>query len=357
MSEPIRLRGMPKKLFLTGFLSLPVLAISALLYWIGAGMARPSPMADAPRVGFGAGATGGANAIGEMLRGDRTRAPLTTEPARAQPDAAPAAPSAAQAAPAAGSFLAIEVAGGAGSAADLTRELRVWLPPEYDAARSYPVLYLLDSQFAFSTPADRSWGADTVAARLIELGLIEPLVIVGVPHAGTGRAEEFVPVAAFPGVAPAGDAFAEWFLRVVPEAVAAEVAVTRDPQSTAIGGAGFGAVAATVIATRAPDRFGGLLLESMPTLAGAGQAWPQRLRSVERWPARVVIGMGGAEVGEPELDERYRAWAQELGAILADAGLDGTRLLVNIDESASHEPEAWRERLGDALQVLFSPRP
>ena len=350
MSEPVRLRGVPKKIFLAGFLSLPVLAISALLYWIGAGMARPSPMAGAPRVGLGAGDTGGANAIGEMLRRDRTRAPLTTE---ASSDSSQPA----TAEPVAGSFRTIEVVGGAGSAADLTRTLQVWLPPGHDPQRAYPVLYLLDAQFVFSTAPGPSWSADAVAARLIELGLIEPVVIVGVPHAGTGRAEEFVPVAAFAGVAPAGDAFADWFLSTVPQAVASQVAITSDPQSTVIGGAGFGAVAASVIAARAPDRFGGLLLESMPTLEGAGDAWPDRLRAVERWPQRVVIGMGGSEVGDAALDERYRDWARELGTILADAGLDATRLLVNIDEAGSHEPGAWRERLGDALQVLFAPKP
>lgn len=383
MSGSMRLTGRRKKLFLAVFLSLPVLAISALLYWIAAGLARPSPMAGAERVGQGAGDTGGANAIGELLRGDDTRQPLTTEqpaPAETVTTEPPATRPTPEPTPepipepesedletseASDQFLTIPVLASVGSSAGTERNLRVWLPPSYDPSRAHPVLYVFDAQLAFADPDRPTWDVDQVADQLITLGLIEPIVIVGVPHAdddrteaqAEARAEEYLPVPAIPGVSPQGDAFAAWFIETVPSAVAERVNVSRNAGNVAVAGAGFGAVIATVVATEHPEQIGGLLIESMPTLAGAAAGarnpWRTRLAEVDRWPTRVVLGMGGAEAGTRELDQTYTQWVAELQAILADAGVGANRLLVNIDPAATHHPDAWRARLPDALQMLF----
>ena len=59
-----------KKFFLTIFLMTPIIAVASVLYIFAIGVNNPNKqIAHVPAVGAGAGKTGGANAIGEMLYG------------------------------------------------------------------------------------------------------------------------------------------------------------------------------------------------------------------------------------------------------------------------------------------------
>src|SRR5690606_9479242 len=82
-----------------------------------------------------------------------------------------------------------------------TRTIRVLLPPGYEApenaARRYPVLYLLDGQNLFdaclSDVSHQEWGVDETVYRLVAERKIPPLIVVGVDHAGKDRAHEYLP--------------------------------------------------------------------------------------------------------------------------------------------------------------------
>ena len=59
-----------KKFFLTIFLMTPILAVASVLYIFAIGVNNPhKQIAHVPAVGAGAGKTGGANAVGELLFG------------------------------------------------------------------------------------------------------------------------------------------------------------------------------------------------------------------------------------------------------------------------------------------------
>ncbi|MEM9065251.1 MAG: hypothetical protein AAGB51_07155 [Planctomycetota bacterium] len=61
-----------QNVLLLTWLALPLVIIVGLMAWIMVTFRDDKPMADAPPVGAGAGDTGGANAIGELLRGRLT---------------------------------------------------------------------------------------------------------------------------------------------------------------------------------------------------------------------------------------------------------------------------------------------
>ncbi|MBL4591858.1 MAG: hypothetical protein JKY96_07855 [Phycisphaerales bacterium] len=61
---------MKKNIMLTVWLALPILVVAGLMVWIFVSLDKDKLMADAPAVGAGAGDTGNANAIGEMLAGN-----------------------------------------------------------------------------------------------------------------------------------------------------------------------------------------------------------------------------------------------------------------------------------------------
>jgi hypothetical protein len=69
---------------------------------------------------------------------------------------------------------------------------------------------------------------------------------------------------------------------------------------------------------------------------------------VQVWPRRVYIGTG--TVREPLQDVR------RLEALLKKKGVSGPgRLMVRVQQGASHSEKYWAQRLPDALHFLFAP--
>lgn len=257
----------------------------------------------------------------------------------------------------------LPVQGGARSAEAMTRDLLVWLPPGYDApenaGRRYPVLYMMDGQNVFEAlpglPGE--WGADETATELIEAGQIRPLIIVGVPHAGQHRLTEYLPFGSIQGNEGEGAEFVAWMRREVMPRVERAFRVASGPENTGIGGASLGGAISLYAATRHPDVFGRVIVESLPLLPDNGNAARAYLDSVSAWPARVFVGMGGREISNNERDAQrnamYRAWAEELDGRLAAAGLAASQRRLVIEAEANHNEIAWAARFPEALKFLF----
>lgn len=75
-----------------------------------------------------------------------------------------------------------------------TRPLQIYLPPAYDPAYVYPVVYFHDGQNIFldSTSYAGEWKIDETLDSLIAADRIEPLIAVGI-YNSPQRAEEYVP--------------------------------------------------------------------------------------------------------------------------------------------------------------------
>jgi hypothetical protein len=140
----------------------------------------------------------------------------------------------------------LAVQGGAGGAEALSRDLLVWLPEGYDApenaGRRYPVLYMMDGQNIFEAmpglPGE--WGVDETAQSLIAAGKVEPLIIVGVPHAGEYRLTEYLPVGSVQGHSGDGANFVAWMRGEVMPRVERAFRVKGGAEHTGIGGASLG---------------------------------------------------------------------------------------------------------------------
>lgn len=265
-----------------------------------------------------------------------------------------------------GTLRRLQVSGGAGPAAGAMRDLLVWLPPNYDepsnATRRYPVLYLFDGQNLFESRkgGPKEWQVDETATRLITAGEIEPLIIVGVPHAGPARMSEYQPFDMGLRAEPGGKEFSRWFMGEVRPRVERAFRVSGKREDTGVGGASLGGTIALYLAGTYPDAIGLLLLESTAPLDRGGsdeaKAW---LDGVERWPIRTFVGVGGREFGEGEqarersqaFSEWSRAFSDRLTGV---AGGDAVRF--RFDPEAVHNEEAWAGRLPEALRYLYPVR-
>lgn len=257
----------------------------------------------------------------------------------------------------------LAVRGGAGGAEAMTRDLLVWLPPGYDApenkGRTYPVLYMMDGQNIFEAlpglPAE--WGVDETAQRLIESGKVEPLIIVGVPHAGEHRLTEYLPVGQIQNQSGDGDAFVEWLHREAMPRVERAFRVKSGAENTGIGGASLGGAIALYASTKHPDVFGKALVESLPMLHDDGGAARAYLDTVKVWPGHLFVGMGGHEVSnndrDAERNAKYAAWAQEVYDRAGTGGVAQQCRMIVVDPDANHNEVAWAKRFPGALEFLF----
>jgi len=262
-----------------------------------------------------------------------------------------------------GTVRRLQVAGGAGAAAGSMRDLLVWLPPGYDAdmTRSYPVLYMMDGQNLYQkhegVPAE--WGMDETATKLIKNGETEPFIVVGVPHAGEARAEEYCPtmgegVEIF-GKTPAGDGFVAWLTREVMPRVERAFRVKTGPEHTGIGGSSAGGLIALHAGLLHPDRFGLILAESPALqLDTIGLDMVERYSNTRHIPSRVFIGMGDQEhlpqSGFYDRDsQRHVKAAKALRDTLE--GRADVKLIIGSDHG--HNEVAWAVRLHEALPFLF----
>lgn len=241
----------------------------------------------------------------------------------------------------------------------MRRDLVVWLPPGYDdpanAERRYPVLYMQDGQNLFDKhpgiPAE--WGFDETCARLMTEGKIEPLIVVGIPHAGAARASEYLPLSVLDGVEPRGREYVQFLVSEVIPRVERAFRVRPGRDSRGIGGASLGGLIALEAATEKPGTFGKVLAESVPLPLGNNGVF-RHFGAKPNWPLLVYFGMGGREAGDNEgLNQRYVDGAGAFKELLAGRGLAAARARIVIDETAKHDEAAWAARLPGALEFLF----
>lgn len=260
-----------------------------------------------------------------------------------------------------GTVKRLQVRGGAGSAEGRVRDLLVWLPPGYDNAENaktkYPVLYLHDGQHIFEKygNAPGEWKADETATKLINEGAIVPIIIVGIPNSEGGRTAEYSPVEAIPGVKPEGDKHVAWLVSEVMPRVERSFRVATDREDTIIGGASLGAAISVHAITLHPDRFGGVLAESLPLVSGDVNAWKQFSDVGRTWPNKVFFGVGGSEWGKDQADKNTKLVdAVKAMNQSAEGGTNATKTKLVVDQEAPHNEDAWAKRLPDALSFFFA---
>jgi predicted alpha/beta superfamily hydrolase len=239
-----------------------------------------------------------------------------------------------------------------------TRQLRVWLPPDYDGwgRTRYPVLYLNDGQNLFDPAtafAGVHWRVGETATRLITEQKIRPLIIVGIDNT-KNRADEYIPYRSKdPKVlSPKGRCYPDFLQREVMPLIEACYPTLKGPLNTGLGGSSLGGLITLYTGLAAPGVFGQLLIES-PSLFVAGRKILKRSRGFRRWPARIYLGMGRHETGNAEKDANIVADVRDLEVNLRGSGLDEPRLKVRIDEG-THGESAWAARFPEALEFLYS---
>jgi predicted alpha/beta superfamily hydrolase len=133
--------------------------------------------------------------------------------------------------------------------------------------------------------------------------------------------------------------------------------VAKGAEHTAIGGASLGGLISIYAGAQRPDVFGAVLAES-PTLSMRGEdLWKTTFGSLEKWPERMYVGVGGKEAGREAAAEadskRFADAAKGFNAMLESKGLGPARRRFVFEPDASHAEDAWAGRFEAAVKFIF----
>ena len=234
------------------------------------------------------------------------------------------------------------------------RDLIVYVPPDYDrdSARRCPVLYMQDGQNLFD-PATafvpgKDWRVDQTAQKLIEESRIQPLIIVGVYHAGEKRVDEYTPTKD----AKRNGGKAATYLRALTEVIKpfidAEYRTHTCAWNTALAGSSLGGLFTMYAGLECPEVFGKLAVMSPSAW------WDRRMivRAVERLKLKprtsIWLDIGTAEGSGTIQDTRALH-----DSLMKKGWTENGDLRYLEAEGAVHDEAAWSERVGPMLEFLF----
>jgi predicted alpha/beta superfamily hydrolase len=239
------------------------------------------------------------------------------------------------------------------------RNITVYLPPGYDShpRTRYPVFYLHDGQNLFDGATafvpGQEWRLDETAERLIRTGRIEPIIIVGIDHAGPQRLDEFGPVR---DTRHRAGGLARLYGRMIVEELKPLVDRTYRTKpgqpDTGLGGSSMGGLATLFLGLEFPDVFGRLAVLS-PSVWWQQRAILQRVQALpQHLPLRIWLDIGTKEGHAPLADARALR-----DALVARGWREGRDLMYLEAEGAGHSEAAWAARVAPMLEFLFPPRP
>jgi hypothetical protein len=249
-----------------------------------------------------------------------------------------------------------------------TRHVEIWLPPGYDDSPTtrYPVLYMHDGQNLFdpriaNTGVD--WGVDEAVVRLVERGVIPPVIVVGA-WSTAERHPEYSPWHGAPD-------YARFLIEELMPRVNREFRTLTGPENTAVMGSSMGGLLSFYLVTRHPDVFGAcgcvsthfpiseaVAAEVFPGFATGAGAPPDTTPYIIRDIATGLEVPPGTRYwfdhGTEGLDSAYAPTHAVVRSWLVRQGLvEGEDFAVRQYDGATHNEAAWRARLEDPLRFLF----
>jgi predicted alpha/beta superfamily hydrolase len=233
------------------------------------------------------------------------------------------------------------------------RDLTIYLPPGYGEHEDirYPVLYMQDGQNLFEPERafipGQHWRLAEAADEAIAARAAQPMIIVGVDHAGPARADEYTPSRdATKNAGGRAADYARFLLDEVKPAI--DSRFQTDPRDTSIGGSSLGGLVSLYLGLTHPDVF-----RAVASLSPSVW-WDNRsiLNSVDSftasWHPRLWLDIGGRE-GRDALND-VRLLREHLQA---KGWTDNLRYFE--DRRADHSERAWAKRAKGVLEYLFPP--
>ena len=233
------------------------------------------------------------------------------------------------------------------------RDLIVYLPPGYSGQpwQRFPVLYMQDGQNLFDSATAFGgvpWNVKETADRLIDRGLVQPLIIVGVYNMGKSRVNEYTPTKAPKLGGGRAGRYGKFLVEEVMPFIQKEYRVITGLSSAGIGGSSLGGLVSLYLGLKMPDIFGKIAALS-PSVWWNQRAIHRFAEAAHVQPhSQIWLDIGTRESPRIVPDvEQFRDILLEKGWLL------GEDLHYERVEGGEHNEAAWAKRVSPFLQFLY----
>lgn len=236
------------------------------------------------------------------------------------------------------------------------RSLYVYLPPSYtsESTKAYPVLYVQDGKGAFLLS---DWSKETLnmhstADLLINQGLIDELIIVGISNIGEQRASEYSHWDGFDygrAIEGKGELYEDFIINDVMPYIESTYRVLKGRENTAIMGASLGGLVSYNIGMRHPELFSKVALLS-PYLGWGDELLLQKLTEGEYKEKRdIKMWM---DIGEKEKELKDQMF--KVGKVMFESGYKPVdELAISVVSDGKHSEASWANRIDDILLFYY----
>ncbi|WP_372644612.1 alpha/beta hydrolase [Ancylomarina sp.] len=244
------------------------------------------------------------------------------------------------------------------------RDVKVMLPPDYDAKRSYPVIYMHDGQMLFdrtTTWNKQEWGVDETVDSLIKTQKIRPVIVVAISHTNN-RSLEYMPNKPqkelklidrpdkFKGEI-LSDEYLKFLVEELKPFIDKNYSTQTDRENTFILGSSMGGLISCYAISEYPNVFGGAACMSTH--------WPALNGVFLKYVAKNLPDPQTHKIyfdyGTETLDSLYKPYQLIADKLMKERGYSQNENWVTRKfEGAKHDENAWRDRLHIPLQFLLS---
>lgn len=229
----------------------------------------------------------------------------------------------------------------------LPRDIIVWLPPDYDKdlKRHYPVLYMQDGQNLFDPQNSFTgidWGADETADSLINSGVIQPVIIVGISNT-IDRREEYSPT-------KIGYTYMQFVIHRLKPFIDSLYRTLPERENTAVGGSSMGGLISFLLAWNYSEYFSKAACFS-PAFMYEGNDFTHIVHDYHGVKKDITFYIDNGGAG---LEEILMPGVYKMSSELTEKGfIKNKDLFVVIDSAAEHNELAWSKRFHNPLNIFF----
>ncbi|MCM1291875.1 MAG: alpha/beta hydrolase-fold protein [Prevotella sp.] len=251
----------------------------------------------------------------------------------------------------------------------------VWTPADYNpSGNPLPVIYMHDGQNLFdpaTTWNHQAWEVDSVADVLSAKNIIKAPVVVGIHSVQETRIGDLTPQGALKYLKVPldslkrfatedqlrGDAYVDFVTNTLRPIINSKYNVAINPENTFVMGSSMGGLMSLYMLCEYPQIYGAAACLSTHWIGDLsdGKYFPQMMLDYikDKLPRdgkhRIYF-----DHGTGPYDEAYTPWQLKVNDLCKSLGYDEDNFMTVVDEGATHNENAWKNRLYIPLIFLLS---
>lgn len=255
------------------------------------------------------------------------------------------------------------------------RNVDVWLPKNYSAAKKYAVLYMHDGQMLYDSSITwnkQEWQVDEKVSKLIEEKAIIPIIVVGIWNSGKTRHADYFPEKALNYLPdstqkliiendllgkPQADNYLNFLVKELKPFIDSSFSTYKDKAHTFIAGSSMGGLISFYAFCEYNKVFGAAACLSTHWIGSLKYYKPEIPHAFYQYAAKNLPKAGNGKLyfdfGTKTLDSLYQPHQTKMDKLLISKKYNATNWKTNIFVGADHSEKAWANRLEQVLTFLI----